>query len=83
MDLSRNRLGDYKDNWSYACGELLIDSITREGGGSLLHLDISYNSFNTEESLKIAKKLNNNQSLLGLHFEGNSNFIIDSNGFMK
>ena len=38
---------------------------------SLLHLDLSYNGFQQQESMEIAEALKENHTLYGFHFDGN------------
>ncbi len=82
LDVFRNKLGEYLGNWEMSCGVCLIESITREWGGSLVHLDLSFNQFNSIETSKMAEALKKNNSLYGFHMEGNGNLFTDTNGFL-
>ena len=48
----------------------------------LIHLDLSFNNFNLEESKTIQKFLTENHTLFGFHFRGNYGFI-DQKGFLQ
>lgn len=48
---------------------------------SLVHLDLSYNYFNTKECEIIGNELNSNHSLLGIHMLGN-NCRVNAKGFV-
>ena len=48
---------------------------------SLVHFDMSYNQFSTEDMLAIGDGLRENHTLLGFHTEGNS-ATVDSLGFV-
>ena len=47
----------------------------------LIHLDLSFNNFNLEESKIIQKSLLENHILFGFHFRGNYGFV-DNKGFL-
>ncbi len=49
---------------------------------SLLHLDISYNNFSYDDMILLQTALLTNQTLIGLHLEGNSGAYTDTNGFI-
>ena len=49
---------------------------------NLIHVDLSDNNFNQEESTIIAEKLHANKKIYGFHFNGNYGYI-DSKGFLK
>ena len=49
-------------------------------GPELHHLDISYNSFQSQELAMIAKALAQNRTLWGLHMDGGG--YVDANGFL-
>jgi len=48
---------------------------------TLLHLDISFNSFSAEDMMALSDGLRENHTLLGIHVEGN-NAKIDTLGFI-
>lgn len=48
---------------------------------SLIHIDLSHNSFCYEAGLIMQEGLRLNHTLLGLHMNGN-HFNIDANGFI-
>lgn len=49
----------------------------------MVHLDLSYNGFTEFEAEEIAKGLNQNQSIYGFHFEGNSpKYAVNKDGFL-
>lgn len=49
---------------------------------SLIHIDLSHNSFCYEAGLIMQEGLRLNHTLLGLHMNGN-HFNIDANGFIQ
>ena len=49
---------------------------------TLTHLDISHNNFSLNDMIVIGDGLRENQSLLGIHTEGN-NAYIDPIGFVR
>jgi len=48
---------------------------------TLVHVDISFNGFSTEDMMAIGDGLRENHSLLGFHIEGN-NAKMDTLGFI-
>ena len=48
---------------------------------NIMHLDLSCNSFNLNESKQIADTLNNNHTIYGFHFRGNYGYV-DHKGFL-
>ena len=42
---------------------------------SLVHVDLSWNRFNKEDSLLIAEAIKPNHSMIGFHFDGNTGQI--------
>ena len=42
---------------------------------SLVHVDLSWNRFNKEDSLLIAEAIRENHSMIGFHFDGNTGQI--------
>ena len=49
---------------------------------NLVHVDLSSNGFNEEESKIIGEGLDSNHKIYGFHFGGNHGFI-DSQGFYQ
>lgn len=49
---------------------------------TLIHVDLSDNNFNMEESRLIGEALNKNKKIYGFHFNGNYGYI-DTKGFLK
>lgn len=49
---------------------------------ALIHLDLSHNLIDANNTAIIAKGLETNHTLLGLHYFGNSGYI-DPKGFLK
>ena len=49
---------------------------------TLLHLDISFNSFSSEDMIVIGDGLRENHTLFGIHVDGN-NAKVDANGFIR
>ena len=52
-----------------------------EKNKDLMHLDLSCNLFNYEDSVILASKLEKNKTIFGIHFSGNNGFV-DSLGFI-
>jgi len=52
-----------------------------EKNKDLIHLDLSCNLFNNEDTVILAQKLEKNKSIFGIHFSGNSGYV-DSLGFI-
>lgn len=48
----------------------------------IVHLDLSFNNFNLEESKIIQNAISENHNLLGFHFRGNFGFM-DSKGYLQ
>ena len=46
-----------------------------------IHLDLSCNLFNHEDTVILAQKLEKNKSIFGIHFSGNSGYV-DPLGFI-
>ncbi|CAG9317234.1 unnamed protein product [Blepharisma stoltei] len=76
LDLSWNALGR---NHNIEAASALSHAI--QTNTTLLHLDISYNSFTSKECEELTNGLNQNHTLLGLHVYGNS-CTINSRGFL-
>jgi hypothetical protein len=62
-------------------GDLALGLKTLTSVPSLKHLDISYNQINHEEIYRFAQYLKSNQTLIGLHMNGNMGFM-DQYGFL-
>ena len=75
LDISWNCLG--KGGHSKAVAEELSQVFQR---GSLHHLDISYNSFQSQELEILSKGLAMNRTLWGLHIDGGA--FMDADGFL-
>jgi len=80
LDLSYNNLGKRKSKFSESLQALLMKNET-----GLLHLDLSYNQIDLEESKLISLGLAENHLIYGFHFEGNAgsidpqgNLIVDN-----
>lgn len=56
-------------------------SSSLQSKSELIHVDLSFNSFDYTSSTLISFGLNQNQTILGFHFLGNS-AQIDSRGFL-
>ena len=52
-----------------------------EKNKDLIHLDLSCNLFNHEDTVILAQKLEKNKSIFGIHFSGNSGYV-DPLGFI-
>ena len=52
-----------------------------EKNKDLIHLDLSCNLFNNEDTVILAQKLEKNNSIFGIHFSGNSGYV-DYLGFI-
>jgi hypothetical protein len=76
FDYSNNKLGDSKPSCAKMIGTVL------SANKILIHLDLSGNKFNEEESKVISEKLQGNKKIYGFHFCGNFGYI-DSKGFLK
>ena len=55
---------------------------TFKSNTQLVHLDLSYNSFERRELEVIGEALKENHTLMGLHIEGNEG-RLDPQGFIK
>lgn len=56
---------------------------------ALVHLDLSFNKIEEKDTLQLSMDMMNNQSLVGLHFQGNAGKLdanvgrVDSLGFIR
>ncbi len=71
-----NKMGGDKAEVVGAIGTVFRSNTT------LLHLDLSNNNFNPEQSRHLKEAVRENHTLYGLHFEGNAGFV-DSRGFIQ
>lgn len=76
LDLSWNSIGQSNDKK----GLLKLSALIPSAQG-LKHLDLSFNSFTIEECEILSKGLNENHTILGLHFMGNDGHV-DAEGFL-
>lgn len=59
-----------------ACANVLsIPTLVFKENKTLLHLDISFCDFNNEESKKLSEALELNNTIYGIHYEGNMGYI--------
>ncbi|EGR32874.1 leucine rich repeat protein [Ichthyophthirius multifiliis] len=79
LDISSNNLGKTEGNLQSSC----IQSITQFfiQNKKMIHLDLSNNQFDFQQSLEIAKALEKNNTIYGFHFQGNIGYV-DSRGFL-
>ncbi|CAK73116.1 unnamed protein product (macronuclear) [Paramecium tetraurelia] len=77
LDISFNKLGGNKD-----CTNEICNFIARPHP-ELIHLDLSHNDFKDSDSQKIANELEFNKIIYGFHFEGNSNYQINHQGYLR
>ncbi|EAR89295.2 hypothetical protein TTHERM_00371100 (macronuclear) [Tetrahymena thermophila SB210] len=85
FDISYNSLkyqGDLNEQNQQKAAAYYIAQILSKETSELLHLDVSYNNFSPTECKMIQESLFYNSWLFGLHFEGNSNYVVDSSGFI-
>ena len=75
LDFSWNALGAQ----NISCAQSLANFIDKNK--KLVHLDLSNNYFAKDSACIIAKALENNHTLYGLHFQGNFGYI-DAKGFL-
>lgn len=75
FDLSNNNLGS-----GVPCAEQIAEFLTKNQ--ELRHFDLSHNTFNLESSQIIAKGLEKNKSIYGMHYQGNEGCYVDSRGFI-
>lgn len=78
LDLSYNQMGKAKDK-NEECTRTIANCLKENE--YLMHVDLSNNRFNVEESKRIAEGLKSNQSIYGFHFEGNRGYV-DNYGFL-
>ncbi len=77
LDLSWNKIGHPANKVS---AQKLADMVTRNK--SIVHLDLSFCGFREEETDEIAKGLQLNQTIIGVHMAG-SKFSADAMGFLQ
>jgi len=85
LSLAWNRLGsgaqrDPERRKDAQTSAKILASVFQEGS-TLFHLDIGYNSINAEDCAVLAKGLENNHTLYGLHLVGND-ATVDDLGFV-
>jgi NLR family CARD domain-containing protein 3 len=79
LDLSWNMMGSKENKNS----EALIVALTKiVNAGSLIHLDISYNSFKKVGWALFGELIRNNNTLYGLHMQGNQ-WMVDTYGVVR
>ena len=71
-----NNLGE----GSPSCGKQIANVLMNNK--TLLHVDLSENNFNLEESKTISEALEKNKKIYGFHFSGNYGYV-DSKGFLQ
>lgn len=71
-----NKLGGLNPSCAKSFGNVLAVN------KNLIHVDVSDNNFNEEESTIISEKLHSNKKIYGFHFSGNYGYV-DSKGFLK
>ncbi|KRX01621.1 hypothetical protein PPERSA_00328 [Pseudocohnilembus persalinus] len=80
LDLSCNNLGlNCGLNMENGCAQQISDCFQKND--ELVHVDISYNRFNTSQAEIIAAGLEKNHTIYGIHFAGNAGYV-DSRGFI-
>ena len=90
LDLSWNKMGVKRGNMKVgdigkAWGEAFKENET------LIHIDISFNKFQEEDTEILAKDLEENQTIMGIHYQGNTSGLksdnkvgkLDSLGFIN
>ncbi|EAR84145.2 hypothetical protein TTHERM_00723300 (macronuclear) [Tetrahymena thermophila SB210] len=80
LDLSYNSLG-ISNNQKCQFSKTFAKLIEKDSDCSIIHIDISYNQINFQESSIISEALKKNFTILGFHFNGNCGFI-DKSGFL-
>ncbi|KAL4442176.1 hypothetical protein ABPG74_009194 [Tetrahymena malaccensis] len=80
LDLSYNSLG-ISNNQKCQFSKTFAKLIEKDDDCSLIHIDISYNQINYQETQIISEALKKNFTILGFHFNGNYGFI-DRSGFL-
>eukprot|EP00825_Cyclidium_porcatum_P051720 TRINITY_DN95_c0_g5_i1.p1 TRINITY_DN95_c0_g5~~TRINITY_DN95_c0_g5_i1.p1 ORF type:complete len:602 (+),score=103.14 TRINITY_DN95_c0_g5_i1:192-1997(+) len=75
LDISNNNLGS-----GGQCADQIVEFLLKNQ--ELRHLDLSYNNFLAEHSIIIAKGLEKNKSIYGIHYQGNECSYVDSRGFI-
>ena len=75
LDFSWNSLGLHGSPFAQAFSDYIAQNET------LIHLDLSNNSFGKEQSVIISQGLEQNHTLYGFHFSGNFGYV-DSKGFL-
>ncbi|CAD8069790.1 unnamed protein product [Paramecium sonneborni] len=77
FDISYNRTA------SLECAQQMAKVIIKQYP-ELMHIDISYNNFNEEQSIEIKKALDQNQNIYGFHYQGNCpKYSVDSTGHLR
>ncbi|CAD8064944.1 unnamed protein product [Paramecium sonneborni] len=77
FDISYNRTA------SLECSQQMAKVIIKQYP-ELMHIDISYNGYNEEQSIEIKKALDQNQNIYGFHYQGNCpKFSVDSTGHLR
>ena len=79
VNLAHNSLG----SGGHLCGPKMIKAWNTKTIQSIKHVDLSYNNFHSLECISMGTELNNNKTLYGLHMDGNSNYYLDPQGFIK
>ncbi|KAL4482818.1 hypothetical protein ABPG72_022378 [Tetrahymena utriculariae] len=80
LDLSYNSLG-ISNNQKCQFSKTFAKLIEKDSDCSIIHIDISYNQINFQETTIISEALKKNFTIVGFHFNGNCGFI-DKSGFL-
>ncbi|KAL4433323.1 hypothetical protein ABPG74_017427 [Tetrahymena malaccensis] len=89
LDISFNNLGSHQSKKMLSSEKDLTPSIGKQFAEAfiqnkkLIHLDMSNCNLEEPECQLIQEAIKKNTILFGLHFEGNSNYFVDENGFIK
>ncbi|EAS04473.2 hypothetical protein TTHERM_00616480 (macronuclear) [Tetrahymena thermophila SB210] len=89
LDISFNNLGSHQSKKLLANEKEIPPTIGKQfaeaftSNKKLIHLDMSNCNLESQECQLIQEAIKKNTILFGLHFEGNSNYFVDENGFIN
>ncbi len=82
LDVSWNSIGTFPTPHTASIEG--VNALTHfiKNTSSLFHVNLSANKFSYEDSVKLSKVLQQNESICGIHFDKNPHGKIDSKGFL-